>query len=447
MADNHNHNHELEKQVLQSFMLYPGRFRSLYAQHLQEADFDHAHHRALWVAAEHLFATVPDFDVMLLCTEIPLKYDGGWDSFGGAGYFTVEIMSPECWTSPTNTKLHIKNLKTLRRERDKVAFGQQLVAGTMDAESLQRAVIALQSPIMVEEGGNESSASAMADEALLGFSEVMRLKAEGRRWAGLDCGFPVLNDRLNGLCPGQLTVLAARPKVGKSTLAIQMALHLIRNTVRVGIVSLEMTRRQVGDKMACMISDLDSVRQQRGDLNDEEQAKYLRALGQLSELPISTWVRQRDIKDIAGLIRSNKEIDLWVVDHLHRVTGRGRGESDHQHYGEVAQRLADLAVDTNKHIILASQLNRDCEDRPDKKPQISDLRASGSIEEHAVNVLMIYRPGFYEDLRAKVRSDWSKYQQLIAEVQIICEATRFGVPGIDHLMWRSDRGVFAPIAQ
>jgi replicative DNA helicase len=438
------HDHSLEKQVLQVFMLNPAH-RATYARYLGKEDFDHVHHQALWNAALCFYAEAPQFDVATLMAQLPLRFDGGWGKFGGPTYLPVEVLAPESWASPANAKQHVLSLKTFTRERLKARVANSLITGT-DEESLQESLRALQSPIMVEEGRDQSSASAMADEALAGFEEVLRLKREGRQWAGLDCGFPAINDRLNGLCPGQLTVLAARPKIGKSTLSIQMALHLLRNQIRVGMISLEMTRRQVGDKLACMIADLDSVRQLRGDLDDAEVTRYVRALGTLHELPLQTWVKHRDIKDIAGVIRSNKEIELWIVDHLHRVTGREARASDHQHYGDVAQRLADLAVDTNKHIILVSQLNRECEDRPDKRPHMSDLRASGSIEEHAVNVLMIYRPGFYEDLRAKVRGDWHKYQQLMAEVQVICEATRFGVPGIDPLMWRSDRGVFAPMA-
>ena len=427
------HDETLERCALQ-MCLNEAKTRPLLLAHLEPAHFYLQPHRALWQAIQRLQRDNPEWNAII--EGAGLVKQSGIDSL----YLIVTLQESNYWVAPATAKTLIRKLRELHRARRKVEIGMAL-ADDIDPEQIPPLLAELETPVWAAEENKDSTPLHLAEVTRQDYLLAEELVASGRRWRGLDCGFPSINDRLKGLCPGQLTVLAARPKIGKSTLAIQMALAVAqREGVPVGIISLEMTREQVGAKLACLLADVDSQEQQAGRLAGMNREMYIQSMDDLEKLPIHVWVRERRIEEISARIRAEKEIRFWIVDHLHRI--QGQGENDHIRYGSSAERLANLAVDTGTHILLPCQLNRACEERPDKMPEIGDLRASGSIEEHAVNVLLIYRPGFYQVLREKAKTDPMALDLLMRDVRLLTEATRFGVPGEDHREWIGNRGTF-----
>ena len=430
-------NIDLERAVLQMVLTTPSA-RPLLLDNLEEGHFYHLQHQMLWQALQALDQRLHGWD-MVICGD-ELRKAGTVD----LNYVYATILVGEYWSSPTQARRHIRALRELHRERRKREIGIVMASAQANGE-LPALLDELRSPVWQEEESKESSAEELANAVTEEWNRVIALKKSGKEFSGFDCGFGAINHRLNGLSAGELTVLAARPKIGKSTMALQMALHVARyEQRRVGIISLEMTKAQIGSRMACFMADVNSKRQRRGDLNEREADRFGDAIQEIARLPVRVWVKDRHIRAIVSRIQQEKNVDLWIVDHLHRV--HGEGTTDHERYGSSTERLASLAADTGKHIILLSQLNRDCEERTDKRPQVGDLRGSGSIEEHAVNVLMIYRPGFYRELRQRCGKDTAKLEEMNAEVEIICEATRFEEPGTDRLSWVPDRGIFANLA-
>lgn len=435
-------NLDLERTVLQAVITNRDHRASMLA-HLGPLHFYDLRHRALWSILQDLHQELPTFDLPL-CTA-RLQEGGLMEAVGGWSYYFDGICSDQCWGAPANIRVYIRKLRELAHRRRQQEIGALLANG--EAGDRTSALAAeLVEPAWVEEDPDQSGADVLAGAAVDSWERVLALKASGQRFAGLDCGFESINERLNGLCAGQLTVLAARPKIGKSTLAIQMALQVAQVEKKaVGFISLEMSREQIGSRAACILADLDSRLQQRGQLNLEEQERYTEGTKTLARLPFHTWFKGREIDAICAHIRQEKHIAFWVVDHLHKIVGHG--ETDHERYGSSAGELANMALEINSPILLLAQLNRLCEDRSDKRPEIGDLRASGSIEEHAVNVLMIYRPGAYEILRERAaKKSPELLGKTLTQVLMICEATRFGVAGVDELRWIPDRGIFSNLA-
>lgn len=360
---------------------------------------------------------------------------------GGIVYL-IEIEGMDNWGTPYNARIYVRDLRDLAKARRDREIGQTLATRQVTAEERQALLDDLARPAWNGGADEESSACAVAHQAVADYEAAAALAKSGRKFAGLDSGLERLNLHLNGLCPGELTILGARPSIGKSTLALQIALSVAQtDQASVGIITLEMTRGQIGARLCGILSGVNPYRQRRGQLSPDEQDRYFQATGDYSRLPIEVFVKDRTLNEIRSRMTQRPDVQLWIVDHLHRVVG-GAGEKEHERLGGIAQAMADLAVQLERPVLLLSQLNRACEERPDKMPELADLRGSGSIEEHAVNVLLLYRPGHYKDLRKPVENDPVALQELLTATTVFAEKCRFEPPGPVHLCWSPDLACF-----
>ncbi len=240
-------------------------------------------------------------------------------------------------------------------------------------------------------------------------------------------GFADLDKLLGGgLQRSDLIVLAARPSMGKSTLAFNIAQHAAGIGNIVGVFSLEMGSEQIGLRLLAGEVNIDSHRLRRGLINDEEERRLLDAIGALSDLPI--YIDDAPLQSVVEMrgkarrLQSEQGLDLLVVDYLQLISGGGSGwRSDNrvQEMGEISRSLKGLAKDLDIPVLACSQLNRAPEQRPNHRPLLSDLRESGSIEQDADVVAFIYREDVYT-----TREEWEKkhptkpYPENIAELLV-----------------------------
>ncbi len=240
-------------------------------------------------------------------------------------------------------------------------------------------------------------------------------------------GFPDLDELLgDGLQRSDLIVLAARPSMGKSTLAFNIAQHAAGTGNIVGVFSLEMGSEQIGLRLLAGEVNIDSHRLRRGPINDEEERCLLDAIGALSDLPI--YIDDAPLQSVVEMrgkarrLQSERGLDLLVVDYLQLISGGGSGwRSDNrvQEMGDISRSLKGLAKDLDIPVLACSQLNRAPEQRPNHRPLLSDLRESGSIEQDADVVAFIYREDVYT-----TREEWDKkhptkpYPENIAELLV-----------------------------
>ncbi|MBI4282829.1 MAG: replicative DNA helicase [Chloroflexi bacterium] len=228
-----------------------------------------------------------------------------------------------------------------------------------------------------------------------------------RRETPVYTSFVDLDQLLGGLQRSDMIVLASGPSVGKSTLALNIARHAAGQGACVGIFSLEMSREQIGHRFLSSEANVDlrAVRQRL--YGDAAERRIVNAAGTLSELPIyidDTPLQSIvEIRSKARRLHMERKLDLAIVDYLQLIQGTGRRENRVQEVGEITRSLKGIARDLNIPLLALSQLSRAVEGRPSHKPQLSDLRESGSIEQDADVVMFIYR----EDQRL-TREEWER---------------------------------------
>ncbi len=232
------------------------------------------------------------------------------------------------------------------------------------------------------------------------FERIDELHREKGKLRGLPTGYVDLDNHLGGLQKSDLIILAARPSMGKTSLALDIMRHIAVNArVPVGIFSLEMSKDQLVDRLLSSQSDVNLWKIRTGHLNDDDFEQIGQAMGELSEAPIyiddAAGSNIMEVRTKARRLQSEHGVGLIVVDYLQLMEGRST-ENRVQEVSEISRSLKLLARELNIPVLALSQLSRGVENRPDKVPQLADLRESGSIEQDADVVMFIYREEMYK---------------------------------------------------
>ena len=256
-------------------------------------------------------------------------------------------------------------------------------------------------------------------------------------------GFPDLDKLLGGgLQRSDLVIVAARPSLGKSTLAFNIARHAAEQLARVAVFSLEMSAEQIGIRLVASEADIDSHKMRVGLLMDQEVQREHDAIGYLSDLPIyideTPFQRIVEMRSKIQRLHNEEPIDLLIVDYIQLIAGSsGRSENRVMDMGEISRSLKSIARELDVPVLALSQLSRAPEQRLNHRPLLSDLRESGSIEQDADVVAFIYREDKYV-----TREEWDKrspsnpYPSNVAE--LIVAKHRNGPTGTVHLYFRDD---------
>ncbi|MGH9760481.1 MAG: replicative DNA helicase, partial [Blastocatellia bacterium] len=220
---------------------------------------------------------------------------------------------------------------------------------------------------------------------------------------GVPTGFTDFDQMTSGLQRQDLVIIAARPSMGKTALALNMGLYAARNTLVVGIFSLEMSSEQLVSRLLCSEARVDAHRLRTGYLNREEWAKLADALRRLSETKIflddTPGQSVMEMRAKARRLKAEHGLDLLIVDYLQLMSGRGRPESRQQEVSQISRDLKGLAKELDLPVVALSQLSRAPEQRggENRRPQLSDLRESGAIEQDADVVCFIFREEVYNE--------------------------------------------------
>lgn len=271
-----------------------------------------------------------------------------------------------------------------------------------------------------------------------------------QRGGPIPTGFLDLDQILGtGLQRADLIILAARPSLGKSTLAIDIARNAARNGATIGIFSLEMSREQLAYRMLSAEAEVDSHRLRLNMITDKQHEQVINAVGALSDhrifmddSPFQTIV---EIRSKARRLHMEQGLDLCIVDYIQLIQVAGRGDNRVQEMSEISRSLKGLARDLNVPVLAISQLSRAVEQRPSHRPQLSDLRDSGSIEQDADVVAFIYRDDMYYS-----EEEWERlhptenYPKNLAE--LIVAKHRNGPLGTLSLYFRSQYARFENFA-
>ena len=373
---------------------------------IRDRDFYRPAHELIYDAIVDLYGRGEPVDPVTVSAELTKR--GDIARAGGAPYLHTLISSVP---TAANAGYYAKIVRERAILRRLVEAGTKIVQlGYASEGEVDDAVDQAQAEVysVTERRANEDyvQLSTLLPAAL---DEIEKI-SQGVMGEGVKTGFKELDSLTNGLHPGNMIVLAARPAVGKSTLGLDIARYASIHKGDTSVIfSLEMSRSEITMRMlsAEARGALNNIR--AGTLNDEEWARLARRMGEISEAPLfiddSPNLSLMEIRAKARRLKQRHDLKLIVIDYLQLMTSGKRVENRQQEVSEFSRQLKLLAKELNVPIIAISQLNRSPEQRSDKKPMLSDLRESGSIEQDADVVILLHRDDLYDNQNRSGEAD------------------------------------------
>jgi replicative DNA helicase len=350
-----------------------------------------------------------------------------------------------------------------------IGVGRDLVEGALDTSEdvaplaqIERAETELYK--VAEEGGAEGRAKSFADATKEALEMAERALNSGGHLSGFTTGLESLNAKIGGLHKSDLTIIAGRPGMGKSALGTNIAFAAAQRFMRdvedsiepeksagapVALFSLEMSADQLATRVLAEQSGISSENLRMGKISQQEFRQLARAAAELQSLPLyiddTPGLTIAALRTRARRLKRQKGIGIIVVDYLQLLQGSGKNNNDNrvQEISEISRGLKQLAKELNVPVIGLSQLSRAVEQREDKRPQLSDLRESGSIEQDADIVLFIYREDYYLGAKqpADDHPDFAAWQEEMARAygraEVIVAKQRHGATGKVRLKFES----------
>ena len=392
-------NTEAEQSILGSLMIDKDAIIKV-ADILSADDFYRQDHGEIYTAILQLFENRKPIDVVTLTDE--LEKAKKLKNVGGASYITTLVNSVPTAAHITTYATIVHQKATLRRL---ISTASQIAEFGFDETSdletiLDKAESAL---FAVSQKYIKQYFTPIKDILEESFERIDQLHKEKGVLRGVPTGFRDLDNLLAGLQPSDLIILAARPSIGKSSLALNIADHVAcEQKLPVGIFSLEMSKEQIIDRLLCLRGAVDSWKLRTGNLEDDDFGKLNYAMGVLSESAIyiddSPIANAMEIRTKARRLQVEHNLGLIIIDYLQLMSGMGNRSSDNrvQEVSEISRSLKALARELKVPVLAISQLSRAVEHRPDKRPMLADLRESGSIEQDSDVVMFIYRDDYYD---------------------------------------------------
>ena len=387
------HSREAEESVIGAVLLSEDAASEV-MDHIHPEDFYVPAHQAIFEAMRELFDSNQAIDAVTV-SEV-LRRRGELEKVGGIQYLTrlVDIVP-----STSNVVYYAGIVEDHAKRRELIRAGATVtdVAFNIDEEIANVLDRAEQAVLSVA----ERRASQTLLEVGPMFSDVLEhielMEERGSDLTGLATGFVDLDKKLAGLQPANLVVVAARPAMGKSSLALGMAINVAAQDESVAIFSLEMSKEELVQRILSSVGKVDSMKLRSGQLGPLWQ-RIVDAAGRMYKAPIyiddSPVVTVTDIRAKCRRLKRKRGLSLVVVDYIQLMQATNR-ENRQQEVSEITRNLKNLARELEVPIIAVSQLNRSLEQREDKRPRLSDLRESGAIEQDADVVMFIYRHEYY----------------------------------------------------
>jgi len=390
---------EAEQSVLGSLLMDKDAIIKV-ADILRTDDFYREDHATIYGCILKLFEKRKPIDVVTLTDE--LEKEKKLKDVGGASYLATLVNSVPTSAHVATYAAIVHQKATLRRLISAAASITEF--GFDETSDLETILDKAESTLFsVSQKYVKQYFTPIKDVLEESFDRIDKLHKEKGVLRGVPTGFRDLDNLLAGLQRSDLIVLAARPSIGKSSLALNMADHVACEAkLPVGLFSLEMSKEQVIDRFLCLRGSVDSWKLRTGNLEDEDFGKLNYAMGVLSEAPIfiddSPFLNVMEIRTKARRLQVEHDLGLIIIDYMQLMSGMGSRNADNrvQEVSEISRSLKALARELNVPVLAISQLSRAVEHRPDKRPMLADLRESGSIEQDADVVMFIYRDDYYD---------------------------------------------------
>jgi len=333
-----------------------------------------------------------------VCSSDLLRRAGEFEQIGGATYIASLIDGvPRTDTIEPYAKL-VKQKSMLRKL---ISASQQIVSLAFEEEDEADVIIDKAEHLIfqIAEDRVRQGFQYIGDVAHRRLEQIEQMAGRPEMITGVPTGFTDFDRMTSGLQRQELVVIAARPSMGKTALALNMAQYAAKNGNVVGIFSLEMSAEQLVSRLLCSEARVDAHRLRTGYLNREEWARLADALRRLCETKVyiddTAAVSVMEMRAKCRRLKAEHGLDMLIIDYLQLMAGRGRIESRQQEVSQISRDLKGLAKELDIPVIALSQLSRAPEQRSEHKPQLSDLRESGAIEQDADVVCFIFREEVY----------------------------------------------------
>ncbi len=406
------HNLEAEQAILGGILINNDALNQV-ADILSSEDFYREAHAHIFEGMLALYNRDEPVDMITLSQV--LKENGILDKVGGTDYLASLA---EATSTSAGILYHAKIVKDSSTRRGLIRqcshISEICFQSANDTEEILD--LAEQSIFEIAERNIDQNFFSLSEVVKESFKKIET--STGRKITGISTGFTDLDNLTSGLQPSDLIIIAGRPSMGKTALALNIAYNAaLEDKVGVAIFSLEMSRLQLGIRLLGSDAMIDAWKLRKGAMQDDDYLRLTDSANRLSELPFyiddSSGLSGLEMKAKARRLKKKYDISLVIIDYLQLMQSRKSVESRQLEISDISRSLKALAKDLNIPVVAVSQLNRKVEDRPNKRPLLADLRESGAIEQDADLIMFIYRDELYnqtEENKGKAELIISKHR-------------------------------------
>ncbi len=391
-------NVDAEQAVLGSILIEPTAIVRV-ASSLRADDFFRPAHARIYAAMLDLYARREIIDTLTLRSE--LERAGALEEVGGSAYLTAVLERTPVATHVEHYAGLVERAALRRRLID--AAGQIARIAYDDASDTIEETIDQAESAMFHVVGDRRRRDLQPLNDLLDvyFERIEEIQANRETMLGVRSGFADLDRMLGGLQPSDLCVVAGRPGMGKTSWLLSVAMNVAHTGRTVALFSLEMSAEQIVQRLISSETGISSHKLRMGDISYDETELVMRAIGRLAPLPLyiddTPGITPFELRNKVRRLHSERGVDLVIVDYLQLMHGGRQSENRVQEISLISRHLKGLAREVRVAVIAASQLSRAVESRADRRPQLSDLRESGSIEQDSDMVVFLYRDAVYNE--------------------------------------------------
>lgn len=427
---------EAEESLLGNIMLYPEAMRQCIDAGVSADDFYLEKHRSIYNVMSSMYENKERVDTVSLSSK--LKDFGVYDKIGGLEYL---MQLADATISANNTGDYISIIRNKSLARKVIKVGEEISNDAYDAsvsvdEMLENVERKVTEVTRSKTSSDFRKGEEVFDSAL---KHIEAIQEAGTDITGVRTLYPDLDKKTAGFQKGDLIIVAARPSMGKSALAFNIAVNSASVTPgAIAIFSLEMPAEQVAIRILAAKSKVEIQKLRTGNLNDEEWSRLNEASLQLRRqnffIDDTPGIKVSEMYAKARKLVQDEGLYMIIVDYIQLIQATGKADSRQQEVSEISRRLKAMARELNVPVIAVSQLSRSVEARQDKRPMLSDLRESGALEQDADLVLFLYRDAYYnhEDQGTDQRED----------VELLLSKHRNGPTGKILLAFEKDINAF-----
>ncbi len=385
-------------------MLLGGEATSRVAEFLRPDDFYRDAHRFICEACFRLFEAREPVDLVTVAAA--LRSGDKLETIGGFEYLERLVRATPY---STNVEQYARVVREKGMLRQLLFCSQTIARSCYDPESTAAEALdgAGASIMQLAQRHAPTGFKAVRDVSLEVYTQAEDNWRRGSDITGISTGYAKLDNMLSGLQAGDLVIVAARPSMGKTSLAVCMGMNaaLAREPAKVGLFSLEMSTNQLVSGMICTHAKVDLSKWRSGQLETTDWDRIAHAMNELNSAPIfiddSSSLSPLEMRARARRLQSEQGLDLLIVDYLQLMRGNTRTDNRVNEIGEISRSLKGLAKELGVPVLALAQLSRAVEQRPNKRPLLSDLRESGQIEADADVVMFLYRESYYKQKEAE----------------------------------------------